>query len=346
MHKVVDLRSDTVTRPTPEMRQAMACAEVGDDVFGDDPTVNRLQEMAAERMHKESALFFPSGTMANETAIKVWTHPGQEILAEEQSHILTAEAGGPAALSGVITRGLPGPGGVIPPELVARNLSKGSEHRPKTALLCLENTHNYAGGTVLPLEVMKEYYTLCRSFGVPIHLDGARIFNAQVATGIPAWRWAELADSVMFSLSKGLCAPVGSLLCGTKDFIREAHQVRKLFGGGMRQVGILAAAGIVALEKMIDRLSEDHKKAQYLAQGLLEVPGVEIDLASVQTNMVYLTLKEGLPGAYEVVNRLKHYRILCLAIAPRRIRLVTHYDVDFEDVNRAVEAFHQVLKAG
>lgn len=343
MTRIVDLRSDTVTKPTPEMRRAMAEAEVGDDVYGEDPTVNRLQELACEMLGKEAALFVPSGTMGNEIAVHVHTRPGTEVVLDCRSHIFLYELAGPAVLSQVQTRPVGSERGIMPPEAVEAAIRAADDHEPGTSLLCVENTHNLAGGTVLPPDVMRAYRRICDAHGIPMHLDGARIFNAAAALGVPAVELARDADSVMFCLSKGLCAPVGSLLCGSREFIREAHRVRKLFGGGMRQVGVIAAAGIVALERMVERLAEDHEKARRLAEGLAELEGIRIDLASVQTNMVYADVSgAGLSGK-QAVEALKGRGVLCLSLGPTTLRFVTHHDVSMDDVRYTVEAVASML---
>jgi threonine aldolase len=339
MQPPVDLRSDTVTRPTPEMRRAMAEAEVGDDVLGDDPTVKRLEEMAAAKLGKEAALYVPSGSMGNNIAINVHTQPGDEVLLDWDAHSLCYEVGGPAALSGVQTRQFRSHRGVPDVGEVECAIRTKTLHSPGTSLLVLENTHNRAGGAIIPLEVQSELYTLAKSRGLSVHLDGARIFNAAVATGLPAAQFAAQADSASFCLSKGLGCPVGSLLCGTRDFIDKARRVRKLFGGGMRQVGVLAAAGIVALNTMIGRLGQDHDRAQRLARGIAALPGICVESESVQTNMVYF---ETSGPAAEFVQNLAVENVRCLATAPNRIRLVTHHDVNDEDIDRAIMAFARV----
>lgn len=335
----VDLRSDTVTKPTPEMRRAMAEAEVGDDVFGEDPTVNRLQEMAAERLGKEAALFLPSGTMANEVAIKVWTKPGDAILLDAESHIFHYELGGPALLSGVQTEPAPVQKGQMPLEEVARRIRAADDHTPGTTLLCVENPHNRCGGTILPLDYLQAVANLAHQHGLKVHLDGARLFNAVVATGIPASEYAAPVDSLMFSLSKGLCCPAGSLLAGPHDFIVEARRVRKLFGGGMRQVGVLAAAGIVALNSLIDRLAEDHRRARQLAEAIAEMPGFQVDLETVQTNLIYVQTDR---PAKEIETQLAKEGVLTIALEDHRLRLVTHHDVDDQAIRYAIETFHRL----
>ncbi len=341
MRALIDLRSDTVTRPTPQMRRAMAEAEVGDDVLGDDPTVLRLEEMAAARMGKEAALFVPSGTMGNNIAIKTHTRPGDEILLDREAHSMCYEVGGPAALSGVLTRQFRSHRGVPDLQEIAESVVPSTLHAPGTTLIVLENTHNRAGGAVIPLTIHRDLYAMAQARGVCVHLDGARLFNAAIASGHPASEFAAQADSVTFCLSKGLGCPVGSVLCGTRLFIEQARRARKLFGGGMRQSGVLAACGIVALQTMIDRLAEDHRNARRLAEGIAGLPGISIDLLTVQTNMVYFDTQR---PAEEMVARLQERQVLCLALGANRIRLVTHHDVDSEDIERALCVFEDVTR--
>lgn len=336
MSNYVDLRSDTVTRPTPEMRQAMFDAEVGDDVFSDDPTVNRLQEMAARMMGKEAGLFVPTGSMGNQVAVRTHTKPGDAIILDEDCHILHYEVGAPAVLSQVITETVPSVRGIMDIEAVAARFRQQTTHTPGTTLLCLENTHNRAGGTITPLSHMQELSRLAREHGAGVHLDGARIFNASVATGVPASEYAACADSVMFCFSKGLSCPVGSMLVGSREFIARAHRWRKMFGGGMRQAGVLAACGIVALETMIDRLAEDHRRARLLAEALVEVSGLTVDMEAVQTNMVFAVTER--PAA-EVQERMRERGILLLPVGAHRIRMVLHKDVDDRGLERAIAAF-------
>lgn len=342
MKRFVDLRSDTVTVPTPEMRRAMANAEVGDDVYGEDPTINRLQEKAAELLGKESALFVPSGTMGNEIAIKVHTRPGDEVLIDEDCHIVKWELGAAAFISNVQLHTLPSQRGIVPVEEYAKRIHPGDDHTPPTRLICLENTHNAAGGVVLPLEYMRQVRELAGRHGVAVHLDGARIFNAQVALGVPASELCACADSVMFCLSKGLACPVGSVLCSSRAFIEEARQVRKILGGAMRQAGVLAAAGLVALDTMIDRLAEDHARARRLAEAIANMPGFSVDMETVQTNMVYVQTEQ---PARRVVQQLEVLGVLCLDVFPYTLRLVTHKDVDDEGITHASDAFAQVSRA-
>ncbi len=338
----VDLRSDTVTRPTPAMRRAMAEAEVGDDVLGDDPTVQRLEEAAAVRLGKEAALFVPSGSMANNIAIKVWTRPGDEITLDWDAHSLCYEVGAPAALSGVQTRPFRSHHGVPDVNEVAAAIQVETLHSPGTRLLVLENTHNRAGGAIIPLTTHRELYALARERGLKVHLDGARLFNAQVASGVPAAEYAQSADSVSFCLSKGLSCPVGSLLCGPRDFVEAARRVRKLFGGGLRQAGVLAACGLIALETGIDRLAEDHAHARRLHDGLRDLPGVTLDEDPPQTNMVYFNTER---PATDWVERLAAEGVQCLPTGPKRIRLVTHRDVSAAAVETALATFRRVAEA-
>lgn len=331
----IDLRSDTVTTPTPSMRRAMAEAEVGDDVYDEDPTVHRLQERAAELMGKEAALLFPTGTMANQAAILAHTQRGQEVLVEAQAHIYTSEAGGLALLAGCQPRLFHAPGGMPVPEDIEALLRPEDEHYPPTSLLCLENTHNLAGGTVIPVDRMEDLAAMAHRNGLAVHLDGARIFNAATALGVPARDLAAPVDSVMFCLSKGLAAPIGSMLCGSREFIARARRCRKLLGGGMRQVGVVAAAGLVALDEMIDRLAEDHANARRLAEGLADMPPLQVDLDTVQTNMVMCDVS-AIEPAPAFARRLSDAGVLALDADHRRVRFVTHKDVDTAAIDRAL----------
>jgi threonine aldolase len=342
----VDLRSDTVTKPTPEMRRAMAEAEVGDDVYREDPTINRLQEMAAARMGKEAGLFVPSGTMGNLAAVLAHCGRGDEVILGNQGHTFLFEGGGIAALGGVHSYQLPNqPDGTLRLEDI-RNAIRVLEdpHQPITRLLTLENTHNRCGGVPLTVEYMDQVGALAKEKGLLVHLDGARLFHAAVALGVPAARLAEAADSVTFCLSKGLCAPVGSVLCGSKEFIARALRIRKQLGGGMRQAGILAAAGIVALEQMVDRLAEDHCRAQTLSKGLAAIPGLKFEREVPPTNMIFATLDDSVTATSpEIANRLLEYGIKVGALGKRRFRMVTHYWIDDAAVERTIEAFGKVL---
>ena len=343
--KIIDLRSDTVTRPSEAMRRAMAEAEVGDDVFGDDPTVIRLQELAAELMGKEDALFFPSGTMSNQTAINVLTRPGEELICETGAHVYQFESGGPAFHSGVSIQPIDGARGVLYADQVRlRVKDRSNEHLTPTSLICLENTHNRAGGRIYPLDVMRNIAAMARELELAVHLDGARIFNASVATGVPPAQYAACADTVNFCLSKGLGAPVGSMLVSTREVIRQARRVRKRLGGGMRQVGILAAAGIHALLHNVDRLADDHANAQRLARGLAEIPGLEINPQEVETNIVVARVVHERLGAAQLVEVLKTFGVLVVPFGRGQIRAVTHLDVHDDDIEPAVEAFRKTLR--
>lgn len=336
MHNPSDFRSDTVTRPTPAMRRAMAEAEVGDDVLGDDPTVIRLESAFARLVGKEAAVFVPSGSMGNLCAIASHARPGESVLMEEWGHSFNFEVGGPARFAGVMTRTLPSDRGILDPALVAKWCQAGSLHTPRTALLVVENTHNFHGGTVTPLPRMKALRAVTAERGVRLHVDGARIWNACAASGTSPAAFAAEADSITACLSKGLAAPVGSVLAGPAPFIEEARRVRKTLGGGMRQSGILAAAGLVALETMRERLADDHRRARRLAEGLARLPQFSIDPALVETNILFVDWK-GKGPVQGVVDRLKAKGILAMAPDPARLRLLTHNDVDDEDVARFLE---------
>lgn len=341
--KVIDLRSDTVTLPTEEMLEAMKNATLGDDVYEEDPTVNHLEALAARRLGKEAALFVASGTMGNLVALMTHTSRGDEVILEETSHIYNYEVAGMAALGGLLAKPLKGTYGILDPEEVRDAIRPPNIHHPRTGLISVESTHNRGGGTIYPLEVLEAIGTVAKEAGIPVHLDGARIFNASVATGVPAAEFARHADSVMFCLSKGLAAPVGSLLVGSSAFIQRARRIRKMVGGGMRQVGVLAAAGIVALEKMVDRLRVDHENARLLAEGLAESPGIEIDLKQVQTNIVIFAVRSPNPPAVRLVQALAREGIKAHPISEDSIRMVTHKDVDREDILRTLEVMRRRL---
>ncbi len=338
---IVDLRSDTVTRPTPEMFEAMRTAPLGDDVLGDDRTVIELETLAARMVGMEAALFVPSGTMGNQIALASWCRPGDGMLIEEEAHVLYYEVGGPALIAGVVTWTLPSVRGVMDPEHIERRVTKANIHTPGTTLLCLENTHNRAGGTIIPQETMASYRSVADRHDMKVHLDGARVFNAAVALGVPVTEIAQHVHSVNFCLSKALRAPVGSLLCGPRDFVERGRIWRKRLGGGMRQSGILAACGIVSLTQMVGRLAEDHRRAQELARALSDIPGLRLDFESVQTNMVLVEVDR--PAA-EWVDALKERGVFVFAVAPQRLRLVLHADVDDEMLDRAVAAFGHVAR--
>lgn len=342
--KSIDLRSDTVTRPTPEMRAAIAAAEVGDDVFGEDPTVNRLQARVAALFGKEAALYVSSGTQSNQLAIKSHTSPGDEIYCEENGHIYNYEAGAPAALSGVQVRPLPGVRGAITAEQIAAALRPPDHHNPQSRLVMLENTHNRAGGAIFPFAEIEKIAALTRKQGLALHLDGARIWNAHVATGIPLLEYGRLFDSISVCLSKGLGAPVGSVLTGTAEFIDRAHRFRKMWGGGMRQAGLLAAAGLYALDHHIERLAIDHRHARQIAETFVKFPPIEVDLEAAQTNIVIVELRKTGLNAPDLVVKLKDKGVLCIATAPTRVRLVTHLDVDDAAVAEACEQIETVLR--
>ena len=340
----LDLRSDTVTLPTPAMREAVFRAELGDDVFGEDPTVIRLERMAAERMGKEAAVFVASGTMGNLVSLLAHCRRGDEAIVGDQAHILHYEVGAAAGLGGIQLRPVANDArGMMDPVEVEATIRGQNIHYPRTALLCLENTHNRCGGGVLTPEDTAALADLAHRHDVAVHLDGARIFNAAIALGIPPAELARDVDSVSFCLSKGLSAPVGSLVCGTEEFVARARKARKMVGGGMRQVGVIAAAGIVALETMVERLAEDHENARTLAQGLAELPGVVIDPAGVQTNIVLFDL-EGWETSrfFEALDRAE---IKAIPVGPRRIRMVTHYGVSRRDIEEALERLRRAVTA-
>ena len=343
-HPLVDLRSDTVTRPSPAMRRAMAEAEVGDDVYREDPTINRLQERAAEIFEREAGLFVPSGSMGNQAAIKVHTHHGQEVICEDRSHIFNFEMATMAAFSGCLPRTIHAEDGILNWEMIAPHIRGRSDHRPKTGLVELENTSNLAGGSVYPRKVSDEICDQAHAAGLPIHLDGARIFNAAVASGESVVNLTRKFDSVMFCLSKGLGAPVGSMLVGSKAFIEDARLVRKMLGGGMRQAGVLAAAGLVALEESPKRLHEDHANAKFLAQGLAEIPGIKLDVAKVQSNILFLDVSGTGLTSYEISKRLAAQGMLANGATPTTMRMVTHCDVDRAGCERALLVMKEVVK--
>jgi threonine aldolase len=349
----IDLRSDTVTRPDAEMRRAMAAAEVGDDVYGEDPTVARLEEEAAAAVGQEAAVFVPSGTMGNQIALHLHGSPGSEVICDARSHTVRLEMGGMAALSGRFPKVLDSPLGLLDPAAVEAAVAPRQGYRSRTGLLMVENTHNLAGGTVYERPHLEALLAVARRHGLPAHLDGARIFNAAVATGMSAAAVAAGFDSVMFCLSKGLGAPVGSLLCGKRDFVSEARRVRKLFGGGMRQVGVLAAAGLVALRQGPARLAEDHANAARLAAAVAELPGAEIDAAAVRTNIVVFRLTprlfggaappEGLTAAF--LARLRAAGVLASDVSHDRARMVTHKDVSRAQVEEVAARLRRLFGA-
>jgi threonine aldolase len=341
---MIDLRSDTVTKPSDKMRAAMAAAEVGDDVFGDDPTVNRLQERAAEIFGKEAALWVPTGCMGNEIAVKVHTRPGDEIVTEERGHILNYEVGAAAVISGVTIRAVKsgdGSGHLTWDEIKPVVKTDPPYYQSRTALICLENTHNFAGGSVMTAEHCFNVCGEAHAVGLPVHMDGARIFNAAVALGTSVADLTRECDSVMVTLSKGLGAPAGSILLGRRDFIAESRIWRKRLGGGMRQVGILAAAGLIALEEGPGRLADDHENAKALARGLAEIDGIVIDLDRVVTNIVIFDIAGTGKTATEITDALAERGILAIGFGTQ-IRMVTHLDVSAADIQTTLSAMHEI----
>ena len=338
---LIDLRSDTVTLPTAEMRKAMWDAELGDDVLGDDPTVNRLQDRAAEMMGKEAALFVPSGTMGNRLGIFVNAPYGHALIADAQSHAFLYEAGGAATLGGVQVMPITTPRGIITPEQIAAALPPDDPHFAPIAAVTVENTHNRHGGVVWPSQQLFDVYSLAHDRGLRVHLDGARIFNAAIATATPVSSLTAGADTVTFCLSKGLACPVGSLFCASTDVIHEARRWRKMLGGGMRQAGVVAAAGLVALDTMIERLADDHANARTLAEAIAEMPHTRSDLSRVETNMVFFDV----PDAAHFVDACAESGVLGLTTSPTRVRFVTHHGIDAGDIQRAVTVCGDVLKA-
>lgn len=342
--KLIDLRSDTVTKPSPGMLAAMMKAEVGDDVFGEDPTVNLLQARMASLFRKDAGLFVPSGTMGNEICIKARTRPGDEIIVEQDSHIFVYETGAPSLLSGVQMMTITGRNGMIALDDLKRAVRPDAYYLPATRLICLENTHGRSGGTVLPLDEIARMSEFARSEKIATHLDGARLWNACVASGISAAEYAQHFDSVSVCFSKGLGAPIGSMILGSHDFIGEARKYRKIFGGGMRQAGILAAAAIYALDHNVERLKEDHEKASYFAQELRTLNGVRIDLESVQTNMVFIETRGTGKTQKEVLQLLSSKGILMTPERASSVRAVMHLDVSMEEVTTAVSVLKQLFR--
>jgi threonine aldolase len=340
---VIDLRSDTVTKPTAEMRSAMAVAEVGDDVFMDDPTVNRLQERAAQIFKREAALFVPSGTMGNQIAIRVHTSPGQEVITEGHAHIFEFEMAAMAAISGVLARPISAPNGILNWELIRSAIRPKIYYRAQTGLIALENTHNMAGGTVYSKEQIDEICLGSHEAGLPVHMDGARIFNAATALNCNVAGLTGACDSVMFCLSKGLAAPVGSMLVGSREFIEKARSVRKMLGGGMRQAGILAAAGLIALEKMPARLEEDHQNARLLAGLLSDISCFDLEPAQVHTNIIMVGISRTSFVSEKLASLLKQEGVLITTVDPRKIRLVTHNDVNRNQILKAAAVIHEVV---
>jgi len=345
VNRTIDLRSDTVTKPSPAMRQAMLFAEVGDDVFGEDPTVNELQERVAEILGKEAALFLVSGTMGNQLAIKAQTQPGDEVIIEATSHAMNFEGGAGAVLSGVQFFGIPGYRGIFDAAQVEAAIRPDDVHFPVTRLVVIENTHNRGGGTVFPLSKIREVRELASARGLRMHMDGARLWNACVASGITPAEYAAFFDSISVCLSKGLGCPVGSLIAGSKEFIKRAHRFRKMLGGGMRQAGVLAAAGIYALDHHLQRLDEDHRKARRLAQGLASIKNILINPKEVETNILYFNTAPAGRGAREIAAALKERGVLVHPTGKDLIRGVTHMDVSFDQIEQALDVIEAVMAA-
>lgn len=344
MPELIDIRSDTVTRPTPGMMKAMMNAPVGDDVFGEDPTINALQEKAADMLGKEAALFVPSGTMANQIAIKVMTRPAEEVIMAEGAHPFMYEGGGAAVISSVQIKTLPAERGVLKPEDVGAAVRPFDVHQPTTRLVCIENTANRGGGTVYPLETIKAIRDAIRMKGVGMHMDGARLFNAVIAGKTSPEEYSAQFDTVSFCLSKGLGAPVGSMLVSDRQTIDSALRWRKMLGGGMRQAGILAAAGLYALEHNIDRLADDHANARLLADAIADMDGLEINPDDVETNIVIFSITRPNLSPAELAFKLKEKGLLVIPFGPAQIRAVTHLDVDGKDVDRAITILNEVMK--
>ena len=344
MHKI-DLRSDTVTKPTPAMREAMAQAEVGDDVYGEDPTVNRLEAMAAEMLGKEAAVFVPSGVMGNQLALRLHTRPGDEVIVDSTSHLIRYEGGSASSLSGVQLVCVPGNRGRLSPESVEAAIRPKGLHNPPTTLVCLEQTHNVGGASICSLEVIHQIAEVARTHGLSLHLDGARLFNAVISTGVAAADYARPFDTVSFCLSKGLGAPVGSMVVSDAARVQTLRRLRKVFGGGMRQVGILAAAGVYALEHHIARLAEDHVNAHYLATLLEDIPSVVVDVKTVETNMVMFQVPHSSKTTDTLLADCREAGVLLNAMGDRAFRVVTHLDVNHEDMVAAGRIFRQVFSA-
>jgi threonine aldolase len=341
--EMIDLRSDTVTKPSPEMREAMANAEVGDDVYGEDPTVNRLQEKVAQLLGKEAALFVPSGVMANQLAIKIQTQPGDEVIVESDSHIFNYETAGAAFLSNVQLHTVKGNRGIMQAASIEQAMRSAVYYNPKTPLACLENTHNKAGGTIYPLEEMKQIHAMAGEKGLALHLDGARLWNASVATNIPLKDYAGFFDTVSVCFSKGLGAPIGSALASTREKIDKARIYRKIFGGGMRQAGIIAAGALFALKHNIERLKEDHLKASYLAKELSGIPGISIDPATVQTNIVVINISERSETMGEILAKVKANGVLLSEMSSSILRAVTHLNVSMDQIQQAAKSIKSVF---
>jgi threonine aldolase len=341
---IIDLRSDTITLPTAAMRTFMIRAKVGDDVFGEDPTVNDLQIMIAELLDMEAALFVPSGTQANQVSINSHTSSGNEVICDYNSHIFNYESGAAGMLSGVQLHPIIGTNGHPTAEQIVPAIRPKDDHFPQTKLICLENTHNRAGGTIFPIEEIKKIHAIAKEHDLNLHLDGARLWNAAIETGINLKDYATYFDSVSLCFSKALGAPVGSIVAGSKEFIKKAHSYRKAYGGGMRQVGILAAACIFAVENHFERLSEDHRNARILAEGLADIKPFKVDLESVQTNIVISDIEKGQQDAFEIVKRLQDNEILTIAFGSHKIRFVTHLNITQEDIGKCLQEITNLFK--
>jgi threonine aldolase len=340
---MIDLRSDTVTKPTPGMREAILNADVGDDVYGEDPTVNRLEHMAAELLGKEAGLFVPTGVMANQLSIRLHTQPGDEVIVESTAHIIRYEGGSASSLSGVQLCGVPGVRGILDPDQVAAAIRPRDVHNPPTTLLCLEQTHNSGGGAVYPIATMHRVVRVGRENGLALHLDGARLFNAVAATSVSAAEYAQPFDTVSFCLSKGLGAPLGSMIVADRDRVTRLRRLRKIFGGGMRQAGIVAAAGIYALEHHIPRLKDDHVHAKRLAELLQAIPSVSVDSKQVETNIIIFTVRQSTRATDELVAECKQAGVLLNAVGDYTFRVVTHFDVSAQDIEEAGRIFNKVF---
>jgi len=345
MNYPIDLRSDTVTQPTPEMRQFMAQAEVGDAVIDIDPTTERLEKLTAEMLGKEAAIFMPSGSMTNQIAIRLHCRPGDEFLCEENCHVYNYEQAAFAQLSGVVARTLPGEHGVLQPEQFEGMIRPENDHLVRTRLVCLENTHNRGSGKVQPFDIVEKITSWAHENGLKTHLDGARLFNAAAATGISVADWSGLFDTVSVCFSKGLGAPVGSALAGPADFIRQAKRARKLFGGGMRQSGIIAAGALYALQNNVSRLTEDHEKAARLAEAVRQTEGLDLEVDPVETNIVIFRIEKQLGTAAQLQAAFAEKGVQVLSVAPQKIRLVTHLDVSMTQIDAAVEVIKQTVPA-
>lgn len=342
-NQFIDLRSDTVTRPSKAMREAMANAEVGDDVFGEDQTVNKLQETVSTLLGKESALFVPSGCMSNQLALKAHTEMGDEVIMEQDAHMFNYETAAPSIMSAVQVKTIPGVRGVFRSEELPQHIRPAIYYMPRTRVICIENTHNRAGGAIFPIEEIKKISSFCKERGILFHLDGARLWNASVASGISMREWAQYFDSVSVCFSKGLGAPVGSAICGSTEFVTKAHKWRKVFGGGMRQSGIIAAGALYAVQNNIERLKEDHEKAKYFSQELSKIKSFEIDLESVQTNIVLVDVKKTGKTPQEIIALLKEQGVLISVGTFTKFRALMHLDVTMDQVKFAADKFKQIF---